>query len=80
MGGIAIGEQYTDLEGTCCEVVAVDMAVEECITLRPAGGGEQRKVPLREFRSEYSYVHPGATSGPVADAARSGYEGEDADA
>lgn len=69
------GETYRDLEGAEWEVVAFDGAVTDAVTLRPKGGGEQVTVPIVDFKSQYSYVHPGNVSGPVADAAQRGYEG-----
>jgi hypothetical protein len=82
MGGIAFGEKYSDLDGREWEVVAVDMAVDNKVTVQPAGGGEKQEVPLQQFRSEFTYVHPDGLPGgnPVADAAQAGYRSSDGDA
>ena len=70
------GEKYSGPEGKV-EVVAVDGAVEEVVTVRPEGGGEEQKVPLQEWRTNYVYS-PGEET-ELTQRAREGYDAEGAE-
>lgn len=67
----ARGEKYNGPDGRV-EVVAADGAFEDAITVRPDGGGEERKVPLKEWRQSYVYSPGDETE--LTRRAREGFE------
>lgn len=64
-------ERYRNSDNNIMEITSTD-AISGTVTGKV--DGFDITMTLAEFRSQWSFVHPGGSGGPVADAARGGYE------